>query len=122
MHCNQFAEGKEKEDKEEAKKSARIFPAFEGEFIKMFPINRLSILEGFRSNLRHVFSTRQKAWLTGYCWITCGADQFPRIIFCIAVTWCPFWPIRVSVNMCFFAVFWPAGLLKNPLTPPCKPF
>ena len=30
-------------------------PDFEGEFINMFPVNRSSVLEGFRSNLKRLF-------------------------------------------------------------------
>ena len=36
--------------------SGNFVPDFEGEFIKMFPVNRLSILEGFRSNPMHFVS------------------------------------------------------------------
>ena len=35
-------------------------PDLEGEFIKMVPVNRSSILEGFRPNLNHLIDSSEK--------------------------------------------------------------
>ena len=95
------------------KLSGKCSPDFEGEFIDMFPTDRLSIFDRFWVFLTHFFSMSQKKCLTSYLCVTFRADHFPQILFCIVPTWGRFWPILAfgkfaSFCTCilFFVYFW----------------
>ena len=85
--------------------SRKRSPDFEGEFIEMFPTDRLSIFGGIWAIPRHFFSTSQKKCLTGYFCVTFRADHFPQILFFTAPTWGRFWPILVFDNFVKFSSF-----------------
>ena len=85
--------------------SGKRSPDFEGEFIEMFPTDRLSIFDGIWAVPRHFFSTSQKKCLTGYFCVTFRADHFPQILFFIAPTWGRFWRILVFCKLSIFHIF-----------------
>ena len=98
--------------------SGKRSPDFEGEFIEMFPMDRLAIFDRFWVVLRHFFFDVSEKCLTGYFCVTFRADHFPQILFFIAPTWGRFWPILVfskffifSHILCMFFVYflcmWP---------------
>ena len=87
------------------KLSRKRSPDCEGEFIEMFPTDRLSIFDGIWAVPRHFFSMSQKKCLTGYFCVTFRADHFPQILFFIAPTWGRFWPILVFCKNLIFRIF-----------------